>query len=51
MIRLEMKNVNTILIKKQQKYQHCHQGKLINMNILEVEKYIIFHSKTNNRTS
>ena len=51
MIRLEMKNVDAMLIKKQQKQQHCHQVKLINMNILEVENYIIFHSKANNRTS
>ena len=25
--------------KKQQKYQHCYRGKLINMNILQVKKY------------
>ena len=33
MIRLEMKNCNTMLTEKQQKYQH-HQVKLINMNFL-----------------
>ena len=30
---------NTILTKKQQKYQHYHQVNLINMNILQVKKY------------
>ena len=30
MIRLEMKNCNTILTEKQQKYQHYHLKKLIN---------------------
>ena len=34
-----MKNYNTILIEKQQKYQHYLQVKLINMNILQVKKY------------
>ena len=29
-IRLEMKNYNTILIDKQKKYQHDHEVKLIN---------------------
>ena len=33
MIRLEMKNCYMILAEEQQKYQHCHQVKLINMNI------------------
>ena len=39
MIRLEIKNYNTILTEKQQKYQHYHLKKLINMNILQVKKY------------
>ena len=34
MIRLEMKNCNTLLTEKQQKYQHYHLEKLINMSIL-----------------
>ena len=34
-----MKNYNMILTEKQQKYQHYHQEKLININILRVEKY------------
>ena len=32
MIRLEMKTYNRILTEKQEKYTHCHQVKLINMN-------------------
>ena len=39
MIKLKMKNYNTILTEKQQKYQHYYQAKLINMNILQAEKY------------
>ena len=39
MIKLKMKNYNMILTEKQQKYQHYHQVKLINMNILQVKKY------------
>ena len=39
MIRLEIKNYNMILTKKQAKYQHYHQVKLINMNNLQVKKY------------
>ena len=34
MIRLEVKKYNTILTEKQQKYEHYHQIKLINMNFL-----------------
>ena len=41
MIRLEMKNYNMTLIKKQQKYQHYHKEILMNMNILQVEKYCL----------
>ena len=36
-----MKTYNTILTKKQQKYLHCQQGKLISINILHVKKYYI----------
>ena len=35
----KMKNYNMILTEKQRKYQHYHQEKLININILRVEKY------------
>ena len=41
MIRLELNNYNTILTEKQQKYQHYHQVKLINMNILQAQKYYL----------
>ena len=37
-IRLEIKNYNMILTEKQQKHQHYHQVKFINMNILQVKK-------------
>ena len=36
-----MKKYSLMLTEKQQKYQHYHQVKLINMNILQVKKY--FH--------
>ena len=36
-----MKNCNTILTEKLQKYQHYYQVKLINMNILQVKKYYL----------
>ena len=39
MIRLEMKNYNTMLTEKLQKHQHYHQVKSINMNISQVKKY------------
>ena len=39
MKKLKMKNYNTILIEKQQKYQHYCQVKLINMSILQVKEY------------
>ena len=39
MVRFEMKNYSTRLTEKQQKYQHYHQLKLINMNFLQVKKY------------
>ena len=38
MARLEMKNDNMILTDKQQKYQHHHLEKLINMSTLQVKK-------------
>ena len=42
MIILEMKSDITLLIEKQQKYQHYHQVKLKNLNILlQVKKYDI----------
>ena len=41
MIKLEMKNCNTMLTEKQQKYQPNHHVKLINMNILQVKKYYL----------
>ena len=41
MKRLEIKNCSMILIEKLQKYQHYHQVKLINMNILQVKKFLI----------
>ena len=34
-------NCNIILTEKQQKYQHYHREKLINMNILQVKKYYL----------
>ena len=37
MIKLEMKNYNTILIEKQPEYQLYHQTKFINMSILLVK--------------
>ena len=39
MIRLEMKNCNTILTEIQQKSQQYHQVKLINISILQVKKH------------
>ena len=65
MIRLEMKNCNMILTEKQQKYQHYHLEKLINMNltgeeilpsnrsqIMEHTKFVYLKSfrKTNRKT-
>ena len=38
MIRLKIKNYNTVLIEKLQKYQPYHQAKLITVNILQVKK-------------
>ena len=39
MIRLEIKTYNTILAENQQKHQHYHLKKLINMGNLQVNKY------------
>ena len=41
MLRLDMKNYNRILMKKQQKYQHYRQQKVIDMNILNEKKYYL----------
>ena len=38
MVRLEIKNSNMALIERQQKYQHYHLKKFINMNILQMRK-------------
>ena len=37
-----MKNCHIILTEKQQKYQLCHQVKLINMNILQEKKILTY---------
>ena len=37
----DKKNYNMILTEKQQKYQHYHPEKSINMNILQVKKYYL----------
>ena len=39
MMKLKMKNYNTVSTEKLQKYQHYHHVKLVNMNILQVKKY------------
>ena len=41
MIRLEMKNYNTLLIQKRIKHQYYHHAKFLNMNILQVKKYYL----------
>ena len=46
MIKLNMKKHNMILIEKQQKYQHYHQVKLINMNILQMNQIRIIQQAT-----
>ena len=35
MIRLEKKNCNMTTTEKQQRYQHCHQVKLMNINVTD----------------
>ena len=37
----KIKEYNMILTEKQQKYQHYHQVKLIDMNILQVKEYYL----------
>ena len=50
MIRLEMKDGNTISTEKQQKYQHYHLEKLINMNILQMKRqYLLMEDKQYNK--
>lgn len=39
LVSLEMKNYNSILKENQQKHQHYHLKKLINMSNLQVNKY------------
>ena len=51
MIRLEIKNYNKILTEKQQKYQHYHLEKLINMNVLQVKKYYLLIKKVTEWTN
>ena len=41
MIKLNIGNYNTILTEKQQKDQHYHLEKLINMNMLQLNKYCL----------
>ena len=41
MIKLGIKNYNMIITENQQKYQHYHLEKLINMKILQVKKYYL----------
>ena len=38
MMRCDIKNDNMRLTEKQQKYQHYHLKKLINMNILQMKE-------------
>ena len=47
MIKLKVKNYNTISTEKEQKQQHYHQVKLINTNILQVKKYCRLIKTTN----
>ena len=52
MLRLEMKSYNLILTEKQQKYQHYHLEKSINMNIEKVKKYFsLIKDKQQNKAS
>ena len=37
--KVKDKNCNVILTKKLQKYEHYHQVKLININMLQAKKY------------
>ena len=52
MIRLEMKSYIMILTEKQQKTQHYHQVKLIDINILQVKKHcFLIKDKQQNQLS
>ena len=42
MLKLRMKNCNTILTEKQQKYQHYSQVKLINTEYFTCEEILLF---------
>ena len=46
-MKLKVKNYNMILTEKQQKYQHYHLEKFVNMNILQVKKYCLLIEQTN----
>ena len=37
MKRLELRSYNMMLIEKKQKYQHYHQARLVNMNVLQAK--------------
>ena len=39
---IEIKIPSKILIKKQEKYQHYHQAKLVSMNILQLKEILLF---------
>ena len=39
MIKLKVKNYDTILTEKQQEYQYYYHVKLINMNFLQMKKF------------
>ena len=39
MVRFEIENFKIKLTEKRQKYQSYHQAKLVNVNILQVQKY------------
>ena len=45
--KLEMTKCDLILIKKQQKYQYYHQANLINMKILQLNKYYLLIESQN----
>ena len=44
-IKLEIKNLNTVLTEKQRIYQHYILEKLINVNTLQVKKYYLWIKK------
>ena len=45
MVKLEIKNYNTILTEKQQKYQHYHQVKLSVSILQEKKHYLLIEAK------